>query len=48
MDIEILRQICLSFPATTEDVKWETNLCFCAAGKIFCIANLEPPSYIFI
>lgn len=43
MDIEILRSICLSFPAVTEDVKWETNLCFCVGGKIFCIANLEPP-----
>ena len=43
MDIEILRQICLSFPKVTEDVKWESNLCFCIGGKIFCIANLEPP-----
>ena len=43
MDIEILRSICLSFPIVTEDVKWETNLCFCIGGKIFCIANLEPP-----
>ena len=43
MDIEILRSICLSFPAVTEDVKWQTNLCFCVGGKIFCIANLEPP-----
>ena len=43
MDIEILRSICLSFPAVTEDVKWESNLCFCVGGKIFCIANLEPP-----
>lgn len=43
MDIEILRSICLSFPSVTEDVKWETNLCFCVGGKIFCIANLEPP-----
>lgn len=43
MDIETLRSICLSFPAVTEDVKWETNLCFCVGGKIFCIANLEPP-----
>ena len=42
MDIEILRSICLSFPKVTEDVKWETNLCFCVGGKIFCIANLEP------
>ena len=43
MNIELLRQICLSLPAVTEDVKWESNLCFCIAGKIFCIANLEPP-----
>ena len=43
MDIEILRSGCLSFPIVTEDVKWETNLCFCVGGKIFCIANLEPP-----
>ncbi|HEV8273532.1 MAG TPA: MmcQ/YjbR family DNA-binding protein [Chitinophagaceae bacterium] len=43
MDIEVLRSTCLSFPAVTEDVKWESNLCFCVGGKIFCIANLEPP-----
>jgi predicted DNA-binding protein (MmcQ/YjbR family) len=43
MDIEILRSVCNSFTAVTEDVKWETNLCFCVGGKIFCIANLEPP-----
>lgn len=30
-------------PAVTEDVKWENNLCFCVGGKIFCIANLDPP-----
>ena len=43
MNIEVLRQVCLSFPGATEDVKWETNLCFCIGGKIFCIANLNPP-----
>lgn len=43
MDIEILRSVCSQFPAVTEDVKWENNLCFCVGGKIFCIANLEPP-----
>lgn len=43
MNIELLRQICLTLPAVTEDVKWESNLCFCIADKIFCIANLEPP-----
>jgi predicted DNA-binding protein (MmcQ/YjbR family) len=43
MDIEILRSVCNSFPAVTEDVKWETNLCFCVGDKIFCIVNLNPP-----
>ena len=43
MDIGIIQSVCLSFPAVTEDVKWENNLCFCIGGKIFCIANLHPP-----
>ena len=43
MNIEILRSICLSFPAATEDVKWENDLCFCVAGKMFCVASLDPP-----
>lgn len=32
----------MSFPSVTEDVKWETNLCFCVGGKIFCVASLNP------
>lgn len=43
MDIEVLRSVCSKFPAVTEDVKWGNNLCFCVGGKMFCIANLEPP-----
>lgn len=43
MDIEVLQKICSSFPAVNEDVKWGSNLCFCVGGKIFCIANLDPP-----
>lgn len=43
MEINELQKICLSFPLVTEDVKWESNLCFCISGKIFCIANLNPP-----
>ncbi|HET6721992.1 MAG TPA: MmcQ/YjbR family DNA-binding protein, partial [Chitinophagaceae bacterium] len=42
-DIEVLRTICLSFPAVTEDVKWGNDLCFCVGGKMFCVTNLEPP-----
>lgn len=43
MDIDVLRTICLSFPAVTEDVKWGNDLCFCVGGKMFCVTNLEPP-----
>jgi predicted DNA-binding protein (MmcQ/YjbR family) len=43
MDIEVLRAVCLSFPAVTETVKWGNDLCFCVAGKMFCVTNLEPP-----
>jgi predicted DNA-binding protein (MmcQ/YjbR family) len=43
MDIETIRSVCLSFPGATEDVKWESNLCFCIGGKMFCIVNLNPP-----
>ena len=43
MDIEVLRSICLSFPAVKEEVKWGNDLCFVVAGKMFCVTNLEPP-----
>jgi predicted DNA-binding protein (MmcQ/YjbR family) len=40
--IDWLRVFCLSLPHSTEDVQWEHNLLFRIAGKMFCIANLEP------
>ena len=43
MDIEFIRKICLSLPATTEDVKWEYNLVFSVAAKMFCMVALDPP-----
>ena len=43
MDIEKLRDLCLSLPAVTEDIKWGHDLCFSVAGKMFCAAPLEPP-----
>ena len=43
MDIEILRSICLSFPAVTEEVKWGNDICFCVGEKMFCVTSLEPP-----
>ncbi len=42
MDIEKIRQICLSFPSVTEDIKWEHDLCFSIGGKMFCVTPLLP------
>lgn len=40
--IDWVRDFCLSLPHTTEDVQWEHDLLFRIAGKIYCVANLEP------
>jgi predicted DNA-binding protein (MmcQ/YjbR family) len=40
--LDWLRQFCLSLPRTTEDVQWQHDLLFRIAGKIYCVANLEP------
>lgn len=40
--LDWVRSFCLSLPHATEDVQWEHNLLFRIAGKMFCIANLEP------
>ncbi|MBA2498149.1 MAG: MmcQ/YjbR family DNA-binding protein [Chitinophagaceae bacterium] len=43
MDIENLRTLCLHLPGVTEDVKWDNDLVFSVANKMFCAASLEPP-----
>lgn len=42
MDIEALRQYCLKFPHTTENVQWGYDLCFKVDGKLFAVTPLEP------
>lgn len=39
MDIGLLRDIALSFPATTEDIKWEDHLCFSVGEKMFLLSS---------
>lgn len=42
MNIEYVREYCLSLPQTTEDFPFdEKTLCFRVAGKIFAILDLE-------
>jgi predicted DNA-binding protein (MmcQ/YjbR family) len=40
MDLDRLRNYCLSFPYATEKLQWEDNLCFKVGGKIFAILTL--------
>ncbi len=41
MNIEQLRKLCLSLPHTTEDIKWDNDLCFLIGEKMFCVTGLE-------
>ena len=40
MDIESLREYCLSLPGTTEGMKWD-HLCFMIEEKIFVIIAID-------
>ena len=39
MTIEDIQKLCKRFPHVTEEIKWETHLCYCVGGKIFIITN---------
>jgi predicted DNA-binding protein (MmcQ/YjbR family) len=41
-----VRAICRRLPDVTEDIKWSHDLCFCVAGKMFTVVNLERPHSI--
>src|SRR5436190_24391493 len=41
MDIESVREYCLSFPHATENVQWGNDLVFKIAGKMFAVTVLE-------
>ncbi len=41
MDIEKLRDFCLSLPGTSEGIKYGDQLCFMVAGKVFCSSNTK-------
>lgn len=43
MDKEALRELCLSLPHATEDVKWGKDLCFLVGGKMFAATGIDDP-----
>jgi predicted DNA-binding protein (MmcQ/YjbR family) len=42
MNIEWIREYCLSLPLATEQVQWVKDLVFKIGGKMFAVAALEP------
>lgn len=42
MNIDWIRDLCLSFPHTTEQIQWGDDLVFKVAGKIHAITVLKP------
>jgi predicted DNA-binding protein (MmcQ/YjbR family) len=45
MNIDWVRQYCLSLPHTTEKVQWEDDLVFKVGGKMYAVVALEPDDH---
>jgi predicted DNA-binding protein (MmcQ/YjbR family) len=43
MDSEAIRAFCLSLPATTEEIKWDNDLCFSVGGKMYVVMSTDMP-----
>ena len=41
MNIEAIQKFCLAFPSATEGIKWENDLVFMIAGKMFAAVALH-------
>lgn len=49
MDVEKIREYCLSLPQATEDLPFdETSLAFRVKGKIFAMLDLENPQWFVL
>ena len=44
MNIDDLRDHCLSFPGATEDIIWGSDLCFCVGEKMFAVTSADSNS----
>jgi predicted DNA-binding protein (MmcQ/YjbR family) len=47
MNIDQIREYCLSFPRATENLQWGDDLCFKVGGKIFAMLGLDNPRLCF-
>ena len=42
MNVDWIREVCLSFAGTTEQIQWGSDLLFKIGGKMFALTPLEP------
>src|ERR1700719_3652648 len=42
MNVDWLREVCLSFAGATEQIQWGSDLLFKTGGKMFAVDALEP------
>ena len=49
MDFDAAKALCRTFPGSTEDLKWETNLVFSVGGKMFAVTDdaIHPAGFSF-
>ncbi|MDJ0837606.1 MAG: MmcQ/YjbR family DNA-binding protein [Acidobacteriota bacterium] len=49
MDVKAVKAFCLALPGTTEDLKWENDLCFLVGNKMYAVLGItdEPVSISF-
>jgi len=47
VNVDAIREYCLSFPLSTENIQWGDDLCFKIAGKIFAIVSLDDARLCF-
>ncbi len=47
MNIDSIREYCLSLPRATETMQWGDHVLFKIGGRMFCILSLEGPTLSF-
>src|SRR5437763_1451339 len=43
MQIDFIENFCNNLPGVTSDIKWEHDLVFSIAEKMFCVCSTDPP-----
>jgi predicted DNA-binding protein (MmcQ/YjbR family) len=47
MNVDTIREFCLTFPQAKENLQWGDDLCFKIGGKIFAMVGLDNPQLCF-